>query len=121
MKGQKSRAGARIRPAIRDLIQKIPKLRGVPSKRFKKQGVKSTKIIYAILNLDVLEKNFKEGETVSPKTLLEKRLVRRIRGKTPSVKILGKGELKKKLNFENIEMSKSVRRALGLEPKTNVK
>lgn len=121
MKGQKSRAGARIRPAIRDLIQKIPKLRGVPSARYKKQGVKSTKIIYAILNLDVLEKTFEEGETVSPKILLEKRLVRRIGGKTPNVKILGKGELKKKLNFENIEMSKSVMRALGLEPKTNVK
>ncbi|KKU11931.1 MAG: hypothetical protein UX16_C0001G0027 [Parcubacteria group bacterium GW2011_GWB1_45_7] len=28
MKGQKSRAGRRIRPAIRDLMQRTPKLRG---------------------------------------------------------------------------------------------
>lgn len=28
MKGQKSRAGAKIRPAIRDLMQRTPKLRG---------------------------------------------------------------------------------------------
>jgi large subunit ribosomal protein L15 len=34
MKGQKSRAGAKIRPEIRDMIKKIPKLRGY---RFKKK------------------------------------------------------------------------------------
>jgi large subunit ribosomal protein L15 len=28
MKGQKSRAGAKIRPEVRDLIKKTPKLRG---------------------------------------------------------------------------------------------
>ena len=109
MKGQKSRAGKRIRPAIRDFIQKIPKLRGVPSSRYKKQGVKSFRILYQVVNLDVLEKKFKEGEVVSPATLLEKKLVRRIRGRMPSVKILGNGELKKKLKFENVEMSQSVK------------
>ncbi|OGY60161.1 MAG: hypothetical protein A3B23_00070 [Candidatus Colwellbacteria bacterium RIFCSPLOWO2_01_FULL_48_10] len=31
-KGQKSRAGRRIRPAQRDLIQRMPKLRGVKNK-----------------------------------------------------------------------------------------
>lgn len=106
MKGQKSRAGKRIRPAILDFIQKIPKLRGVPSSRYKKQGVKSFRILYETVNLDILEKNFKEGEVVSPQTLLEKKLVRRIKGRTPSVKILGNGELKKKLKFEDISMSK---------------
>lgn len=29
MKGQKARAGRKIRPAIRDLMQRTPKLRGV--------------------------------------------------------------------------------------------
>ena len=108
MKGQKSRAGKRIRPAIRDFIQKIPKLRGVPASRYKKQGVKHFRILYEIVNLDILEKNFEEGEVVSPQILLEKKLVRRIRGKMPSVKILGKGELKKKLKFEGVSMSKQV-------------
>ena len=99
VKGQKSRAGKRIRPAIRDLIQKIPKLRGVPASRYKKQGVKQFKTIYQIVNLDILEKKFKEGEVVSPRSLLEKKLVRRIKGKTPPVKVLGRGELTKKLEF----------------------
>ena len=109
MKGQKSRAGKRIRPALRDFIQKIPKLRGVRSSRYKKQGVKQFRVIYRIVNLDVLDKNFKDGETVSPKTLLDKKLVRRIKGRMPAVKILGNGDLKKKLNFEGVEMSKQAK------------
>lgn len=32
-KGQKSRAGRKIRPAMRDLIQRIPKLRGAGNRR----------------------------------------------------------------------------------------
>jgi large subunit ribosomal protein L15 len=37
VKGQKSRAGAKIRPEIRDFIKKIPKLRG-----YKFSGKKKT-------------------------------------------------------------------------------
>ena len=110
MKGQKSRAGKRIRPALRDFIQKIPKLHGVPSSRYKKQGVKQFRVIYRIINLDVLDKNFKDGETVSPKVLLEKKLVRRIKGRMPAVKILGRGELTKKLEFEDVEMSEQAKK-----------
>jgi len=38
MKGQKSRAGRKIRPAIRDLMQRTPKLRGAKNQapRYKK-------------------------------------------------------------------------------------
>ena len=38
MKGQKARAGKRIRPAIRDLMQRTPKLRGAKNQapRFKR-------------------------------------------------------------------------------------
>lgn len=118
MKGQKSRAGARIRPALRDFIQKIPKLRGVPASRYKKQGVKQFRTIYQIVNVDVLDKNFKDGEIVSPKTLLEKKLVRRMKGKMPSVKVLGRGELNKELKFEGVEMSGKVKSATSdVKPK----
>jgi large subunit ribosomal protein L15 len=110
IKGQNARAGKRKRPATRDLIQKIPKLRGVLHSRYKKQGVKQFKAIYKIVNLDILEKKFKEGEVVSPQSLLEKKLVRRIKGKIPHVKILGRGELKKKLVFEGVEMSEKVKK-----------
>ena len=44
-KGQKSRAGHRIRPAERDLIQRLPKLRG-----FKFKPLKSKPLIINIGN-----------------------------------------------------------------------
>lgn len=110
IKGQKSRSGKRIRPAILDFIQKIPKLRGVPASRYKKQGVKQLRVIHQIVNLDVLDVKFKEGETVSPQSLLDKSLVRKIKGRAPVVKILGRGKLKKKLKFEGVEMSARVKK-----------
>ncbi|MBI1888352.1 MAG: uL15 family ribosomal protein [Candidatus Spechtbacteria bacterium] len=106
-KGQTARTGARLRPAIRDLIRKIPKLRGVPAGRYKKQGPKQYRTFFAVVDLDQVEKKFSEGDVVNPKTLLQKRIVRRIGGKAPSVKILGGGTITKKLKFEGVEMSKT--------------
>jgi large subunit ribosomal protein L15 len=40
MKGQKSRAGRKIRPAIRDLIQRTPKLRGARNKSARYRNIK---------------------------------------------------------------------------------
>ena len=37
VKGQKSRAGRKIRPAIRDFMQQTPKLRGVKNKGARKR------------------------------------------------------------------------------------
>jgi len=101
IKGQKSRAGRKFAPVIRELIKKYPKLRGY---RFKGQDKN-----LAIVNIGDLDKKFKESEVVNPKALLERRLIRRIKGKTPKVKILGRGELKKKLTIENCELSKSAK------------
>jgi large subunit ribosomal protein L15 len=97
IKGQKARAGRKIRPAIRDFIKKIPKKRGY---KFKAQPKPQ------IVNLKDLEKHFKEGETVSPETLLKKGLIGKV--KKEGVKILGKGKLTKKLEIKNCKMSKSV-------------
>jgi large subunit ribosomal protein L15 len=41
--------------------------------------------------------------------LLEKKLIRRIKGKMPKVKILGRGELTKKLIIKNCSVSKSAK------------
>ncbi len=114
IKGQNVRAGSSRRPAIRDFIRKIPKLRGVPASRYKKSGTKQYNIAYQITNLDALNKKFKDGEVVSPETLLQKKLVRRIKGREPVVKILGRGTLKKKLKFEGVEMSKNVKQNSSL-------
>jgi len=107
IKGQRSRAGRKLVPAIRELIKKYPKLRGY---RFKKRDN-----IIAIVNIENLEKKFKDSEVVSPKTLLEKKLIRRIKGKTPKVKILGKGEITKKLVIEGCQLSKSAKEKLKIK------
>ncbi|MEK7576749.1 MAG: uL15 family ribosomal protein [Patescibacteria group bacterium] len=81
IKGQKARAGRHIRPEMRDIIKKIPKKRG-----YRHTGPKKTLVVVKSV---VVAKYFKPGETVSPKTLFAHRLIRRIGGKLPSVKILG--------------------------------
>jgi len=106
MKGQKSRAGTRkSAPVIRELIKKYPKLRGYRTQIKTKD--------HEVVNFKDLEKVFKEGEVVSPRTLLEKGLVRRIKGRMPKVKILGTGELTKKLVIENCKLSKKAQEKYG--------
>jgi len=101
LKGQKSRSGKTSFPVIREFIKKYPKLKG-----YRFNPISDNK---AVVNIGVLDKFFKQGSTVSPKTLLENKLIRRIKGRVPKVKILGKGELTKKLIFEGCEMSKSAK------------
>ena len=60
-KGQKSRAGHRFQPVIRELIKKYPKLRGYRQKL----KIKNEKLKIAIVNLDILEKKFNAGEKVT--------------------------------------------------------
>ena len=106
-KGQKARAGHRMRPELRDIIKKIPKQRGHGKHRA--ESVNPDKAVPVIVNLALLNKVFAEGETVSVQTLLEKKLIRKMGGKTPKVKILGTGNLTKKLQFEGVQVSGSVK------------
>lgn len=99
-KGQKARAGAKFRPEIRDTIKRLPKLRG--------RGVSPLKSISSkpeVVNVRALEMTFSAGETVSPQNLLAKKLVRRMGGQLPRVKILGSGDLSKKLIVEGCVVS----------------
>lgn len=107
IKGQKSRAGHKIRPEIRDSIKKIPKKRGYRFKSIKKKP--------QIVNLKDLEKHFSVGEKVTPEILLEKGLIGKVKGRMPEVKILGKGKLTKKLTIEGCEMSESVKKILKIK------
>lgn len=86
-KGQSARAGHKIRPEARDLIKKLPKLRGHGKNRAR--SVKTNRIAVSAINLSVLEEAYKIGETVSPASLVAKGLVRRAKGRAPAVKILG--------------------------------
>ena len=106
IKGQKSRAGAKMRPAEREILKKIPKLRGYRFKSFRLQP--------ATVTLFDLEKKFSNGDVVSPETLLNHKLIKRQRGRMPNrIKILGKGKLTKKLVFKNVLFSKAVGKAVG--------
>ncbi len=105
LKGQKSRAGRTTFPIIREYIKKYPKLRGY---RFNPVSDKT-----AVVNIGILDKFFDEGSVVNPKTLLEKKLIRRIKGRKPKVKILGKGELTKKLTIEKCEVSKTAKEKIA--------
>src|SRR3989344_6077113 len=69
-KGQKARAGHRIRPELRDIIKKIPKLRGYRSK------VRSQP--RAEVDVARLSAHCADGETVTPETLVKRGLVLRV-------------------------------------------
>lgn len=105
-KGQNARAGRKKRPELRDFIKRFPKLRGRGVSSFKSYEVKP-----APVNLRMIEENFKDGETVSRATLIEKKVLKsRIGNK---VKILGTGEITKKLNFEGVIVSESAKDKIG--------
>jgi len=106
IKGLGARAGGKFRPPERELLKKIPKLRGYRFKSFQRKP--------SIVNLGRIDGYFKEGETVSPETLLRKGLIKKQEGKLPEVKILGKGELKKKLAFKGVHMSQGVAGKVGM-------
>lgn len=101
-KGQKARAGHKIRPHIRDIIKKYPKLRGRGKNINKAFVVKP-----AVVNLDLLQKRFEVGEMVTPSTLFAKGLITRNKGVLPAVKILSSGELSKKLEVFDCQASAS--------------
>jgi len=65
-----------------------------------------------VVNLDVLDKHFKDGEVVNPANLISKKIIRGVKGKVPAVKILGNGNISKKLILENCKVSKTAREAI---------
>lgn len=109
-KGQKARAGHRIRPEIRDIIKKLPKLRGHGKNRAR--TVSDARIVPVVVNLRALEAHFDSGASVSPEALLAKKLVARRGGKLPVIKILGSGELSKKLTVSGCAISASAKTAV---------
>lgn len=109
-KGQKARAGHKMRPEMRDLIKKLPKRRGYGKNR--SRTVRTNRIPVSSVNLALLEAVYATGETVSPATLLAKGVVRRAKGRAPAVKVLATGSLSKALVISRCEVSKPAREAL---------
>ena len=99
-KGQKARSGGSIRLGFEGgqmpLIRRLPK-RGFNNAAFHKN--------YAIVNLSDLNQ-FDDGATVDEQALIDAKL---IRGKYEGVKILGTGDLTKKLTISADKFSASAR------------
>lgn len=100
IKGQKARAGRKIRPAERDIILRLPKLRGFKNKPIKPKPV--------VVNLDDLEKKVK-GNIINKQTLLKAGLIRK---SDKRIKILAKGEIKRPITIEGLEVSLSAKKKI---------
>jgi large subunit ribosomal protein L15 len=102
-KGQKARAGGTPRPEMRDIIKKLPKLRGHGKNRAR--TVNSSRVPIETITLAVLESTFDTGSKVRPKILADLGLIKTRAGKTPKVKILGQGDITKSLICYDCEVS----------------
>ena len=87
-KGAKSRSGYKRKRGFEG--GQMPLHRRVPKRGFHNPF----RVEYAIVNLDTLSERFDEGTEVTPELLRERRIVRESRA---PIKVLGRGELSKKL------------------------
>jgi large subunit ribosomal protein L15 len=86
----------------------MPLYRRIPKRGFKNRN---TKEIIAI-NVSVLEKKFENGDTVTVESLIEKGIIGNINSgiqNVDGVKILGQGELTKKLTVKVNAFSESAK------------
>ncbi|HEY4479615.1 MAG TPA: uL15 family ribosomal protein [Candidatus Paceibacterota bacterium] len=103
-KGQKARAGRKIRPEMRDMIKRLPKLRGRGKNIFKSFAIPAK-----VIGLDLIEKNFSNGDTISPTSLREKNLVSGLNGRSLRIKILGAENFSKKVTVVDCTVSANAR------------
>ncbi|MGO4937678.1 50S ribosomal protein L15 [Fundicoccus sp. Sow4_H7] len=101
-KGQKSRSGGGVRLGFEGGQQ--PLFRRIPKRGFNNINRKE----YAIVNLDVLNQ-FEDDTTVTPALLLEAGIVKK---ELSGIKILGEGQLERKLTVQAAKFSKSAEEAI---------
>lgn len=98
-KGAGSRSGYKRRLGYEGgqfrLFMKLP-IRGFSNSRFSKE--------YETVNLHQIDAMYEDGETVNAQTLIEKGF---LRGRVDAIKVLGNGELTKKVKIEANAVSAS--------------
>lgn len=100
-KGQKARSGGGVRLGFEG--GQMPLYRRVAARGFSNHPFKTE---YVVINVSSLEKVYTDGETVNHGTLMQKGLVKK---SEILVKILGEGELNKKLEVAVPAVSASAR------------
>ncbi len=97
-KGQRSRAGFSVHPTFEG--GQMPLVRRIPKRGFNNRWALSV----VIVNVGQLEQSFEAGEAVTLETLQAKNLAK---GRFDVLKVLGDGELTKKLDVSAHRFSKS--------------
>jgi large subunit ribosomal protein L15 len=101
-KGQNARSGGGVRPGFEG--GQTPLFRRLPKRGFTNINRKD----FAIVNLETLNR-FEEGTEVTPELLLETGIVSNVKS---GVKILGNGQLEKKLTVKANKFSASAKEAI---------
>jgi large subunit ribosomal protein L15 len=101
-KGQNARSGGGVRPGFEG--GQTPLFRRLPKRGFKNINRKD----FAIVNLETLNR-FEEGTEVTPELLLETGVVSNTKS---GVKVLGNGQLEKKLTVKANKFSASAKEAI---------
>jgi large subunit ribosomal protein L15 len=96
-KGMNARAGHKKRSEMRDIIKRIPKLRGYAFNSIEQKAEP--------VSLTKLEKAFKAKDIVSPQSLARKGVVSMVSGKFVTIKILADGEITKALTIVDCRVS----------------
>jgi large subunit ribosomal protein L15 len=102
-KGQKARSGGSIRLGFEG--GQMPLIRRLPKRGFNNAAFKTR---FAIVNLDDLN-DFADGTAIDEAMLRKAGLVR---GKIDAVKILGRGELTKKVSISGAKFSETAKRKI---------
>ncbi len=90
-KGQNARSGGGVRPGFEG--GQLPLYRKHPKRGFHNKFATE----YAIINIGTLEQHFNDGDTVNLEVLLQKKILRK---GLDGLKVLGDGELTKKLTVQ---------------------
>lgn len=102
-KGQKARSGGGVRPGFEG--GQMPLQRRLPKRGF--NNIFATK--YTVVNVSDLEARFENGAVVNQQSLIEVGLVKQV---LDGVKILGKGDISKKLTVQVKAFSDSAKQKI---------
>ena len=106
-KGQNARAGRKKRPEIRDMIKRLPKLRGRGRNHLKSRFENSI-----VIKTGKIDKIFKEGDIINRESIIKMGVVPTKSGKVRELVIVLSGALSKKLNISGIRVTSGAKKAI---------
>lgn len=96
-KGQKARAGRKLRPEMREIIKKLPKLRGYAFNTIQVRPV--------VISLQKISAVFENGGDITPEILISNKVANLLKGNVPKIKIVGPRKdfvFEKKINVTGV-------------------